>query len=60
LETKSQTKKSLPVNQLSLLEELETDKKPDKIKDKLQNLDINSLTPLEALNTLAEIKNSYL
>lgn len=60
LETKSQTKKSSPVNQLSLLEELETNKKPDKIKDKLQNLDINSLTPLEALNTLAEIKNSYL
>jgi DNA mismatch repair protein MutS len=27
------------------------------IRDRIRDLDINSLTPLEALNTLNEIKN---
>ncbi|AXA34228.1 DNA mismatch repair protein MutS [Francisella adeliensis] len=40
-----------------LFEETETSQKPNPLKDKLSEIDINNLTPIDALNLLNELKH---
>ncbi len=48
--------KSISIKQNTLFEEKEINKKDEKIKEELDNIDINNITPMQALDILNKLK----